>query len=335
LWADFVAKSLTEYDGVYQRMGVKFDEVLGESAYREGTDEVVRDLLAAGVAEESDGAVIFRQGEAVTVIRKKDGAALYATTDLACIRYRMKRWNPDRMVYVTDVRQAGHFKALFSIAEKWAVKAELVHVGFGMLKLPEGSMSTRKGNVIRLVDLLDEAVEHARAVVDEKSAVLPEEERAAVAEAVGVGAIRYQDLVQSPQTDVSFDWKRMLAMDGNSAPYLLYTYARASSILRKAEGEGEKPALSQLTLGHAFERDLAIALLRYPEAVSGALRASAPNVLAEHTYRMCEAFNRFYYELPVLGGGEARASRLAMVAATQRVLGTALTTLGLRPLPRM
>jgi arginyl-tRNA synthetase len=335
LWTDFVAKSLTEYEGVYQRMGVSFEEVLGESAYREATEAVVGDLLSEGVAEESEGAVIFRQGERVTVIRKKDGAALYATTDLACIRYRMQRWNPERIVYVTDNRQSGHFAALFAIAEKWAVKATLVHVGFGVLKLPEGSMSSRKGNVIRLVDLLGEAVERARAVVDEKSGSLPEAERAAIAEAVGVGAIRYQDLVQSPSTDVQFDWKRMLAMDGNSAPYLLYTYARSASILRKAEAEGASLDPGALTLTHPLERELALALLRYPEAVSATLRAAAPNLLAEHSYRMCEAFNRFYYELSVLQGGEARASRLALVAAAKKVLGHGLHTLGLRPLERM
>ncbi len=330
LWADFVAKSLTEYEAVYRRMGAAFDEVLGESAYREDTDAVVDDLLAAGVAEHSEGAVIVRQGENVSVIRKKDGAALYTTTDLACVRYRVRRWNPARMVYVTDVRQAQHFANFFSIAKKWNVTAEMIHVGFGMLKLPEGAMSTRAGNVIRLVDLLDEAVARARALVDEKSAMLPEAERAAVAAAIGVGSVRYQDLVQSPATDVSFDWKRMLAMDGNSAPYLLYSRARARSILRKAE-----IAPGALRLEHPLERELALTCLRFPEAVAAAARNYAPNILAEHTYRTCEAFNRFYYELPVLQGGDAAASRLALVAAADVVMSRGLSLLGLVPLERM
>jgi arginyl-tRNA synthetase len=335
LWADFVAKSLTEYDAVYRRMGVAFDEVLGESAYRDDTDTVVSELLAAGVAEESEGAVIVRVGEQVSVIKKRDGAATYTTTDLACIRYRVRRWNPDRMVYVTDVRQQQHFANLFAVAKHWQVPADLIHVGFGMLKLPEGTMSTRSGNVIRLVDLLDEAVARARAVVDEKSSSLAEDERAMVAEAVGTGCIRYQDLVQSPSTDVTFDWKRMLAMDGNSAPYLLYSHARACSILRKAAAEGSLPGVGDVRLDHPHERELAISLLRYPEAIAQALHKSAPNTLAEHTYRMAELFNRFYYELSVLGGGEYRDSRLILVESSRRVMAHALGLLGLRPLERM
>lgn len=335
LWADFLEKSLTEYNAVYQRMGVKFDEMLGESAYRDHTERIVADLLADGVAEESEGAVIVRLGDQVSVVRKRDGASTYTTTDLACVQYRVERWNPDRMVYVTDVRQQQHFATFFSVAKRWNVRSELVHVGFGMLKLPEGTMSTRSGNTIRLVDLLDETVARARSVVDEKSGSIPEDERAEIAEAVGTGAVRYQDLVQSPGTDVSFDWKRMLAMDGNSAPYLLYSHARACSLLRKAGGEGWSPNGSTIVLEHSFERDLALGLLRYPEAFSAALRNAAPNTLAEHVYRMCELFNRFYYELPVLTGGDARQSRLELVEASRRVIAHGLRTLGLHPLERM
>ncbi len=330
LWADFKARSMAEYEGVYARMGVRFDEVLGESAYAALVDPIVEAMLASGQAEASEGAVVIRDGNQVAVVRKKDGAATYTATDLACVRYRVDRWNPARMVYVTDVRQAQHFANFFSIAKKWNVAAEMAHVGFGMLKLPEGAMSTRAGNVIRLVDLLDEAVARARALVDEKSSSLPEAERAAVADAIGVGSVRYQDLVQSPATDVSFDWKRMLAMDGNSAPYLLYSRARARSILRKAE-----IVPGTLRLEHPLERELALTCLRFPEAVSAATRNYAPNILAEHVYRTCEAFNRFYYELPVLQGGDAAASRLALVSAADVVMARGLSHLGLVPLERM
>lgn len=342
LWEDFRAKSLAEYDTIYARMGVAFEEVLGESAYGPMTDAVVAQLLADGVAERSEGAVIVRLGDQVSVVQKKDGAATYTATDLACVKYRVERWNPAKMVYVTDARQHQHFMNFFAVAKRWNVTAELVHMGFGMLKLPEGAMSTRKGNVIRLADLLDEAVARARAVVDEKSAMLPDDERAAVAEAVGVGAVRYQDLVQAPGTDITFDWNRMLAMDGNSAPYLLYSRARAASVRRKAavEGGGEGGGgvvanLADLRFGHSLERELALVLLRFPEAVEAALRASTPNTLAEATYRTCEAFNRFYYELPVLKGGEDRAARLALVEAADRVMVFALRMLGLTALERM
>ncbi len=335
LWEDFKSKSLAEYDTVYARMGVQFDEVLGESAYADGVDPIVDAMLASGQAELSEGAVILRDGKQVAVVRKKDGAATYTATDLACVRYRLDRWHPDRMVYVTDVRQAQHFAGFFRIAQGWGLSTELVHVGFGMLKLPEGTMSTRKGNVIRLVDLLDEAVAQARAVVDEKSARIPEAERAAIAEAVGVGAVRYQDLVQAPASDIVFDWKKMLAMDGNSAPYLLYSRARAASVLRRAADEGQAPAVADLRLDHALERELALALLRFPELVEVALRTAAPNLVAEAAYRLCEAFNRFYYELPVLTGGDARASRLALVQVADVALVRALGLLGLRALDRV
>ena len=336
LWEDFRAKSLQEYEAVYRRMGVQFDVVLGESAYGPMTDEVVRGLREAGLVEASEGAMIIRLGNQVSVVQKKDGAATYTATDLACVKYRVERWNPAKMVYVTDIRQAQHFANFFAIAGKWGYTAELVHLGFGMLKLPEGAMSTRKGNVIRLVDLLDEAVARARAVVDEKSAIFPDEERAAIAEAVGVGAVRYQDLVQAPGTDITFDWARMLAMDGNSAPYLLYTRARATSVKRKAAEAGvPSPDLANLRFDHPLERELALTLLRFPEAVEAALRTAAPNLAADATYRLCEAFNRFYFELRVLEGGDARDSRLALVEATDRVLCFALRLLGLRVLERL
>ncbi len=337
LWKRFLADSLAEFDTVYRRMGVAFDVILGESTYQPELDAVVRDLLASGSAEVSEGAVITRFPEPdlkdhVAVIRKKDGAATYATTDLACMRYRIRRWNPDRIVIVTDMRQQLHFRQLFAVARRWGVAIELQHAWFGMLVLPEGAMSTRSGNVIRLVDLLDEAVARARAVVDSKSPDLPEADRAAIAEAIGVGAIRYADLSQHPQTNVTFQWDRMLALDGNTAPYLLYSHARCTSLLAKA---GEVPDLGALRIGHPLERELLLSLARYPEAVLGALSSYRPNLLCDHLYDVATRFNRFYHELPVLTGGPDRASRLALVEASRRVLRHGATVIGLTVLDRM
>lgn len=333
LWREFLTVSMAEFDAVYRRMGVTFDETLGESAYKDDTDGVIADLLAGGVVEESEGAIIARNGEQVAVVRKRDGAVTYTATDLACVRYRMQRWNPDRIVYVTDMRQQGHFANLFQLATRWGVKADLVHAWFGMLVLPEGEMmSTRDGNVIRLVDLLDEAARRARLIVDDKAATLSEAERADIAEAVGVGSVRYADLSQHPQTNVTFTWDRMLAMEGNTAPYLLYSHARAATLLGKA---GESANVDAITLTDPLERDLAMALLRYPEAVSHAVRTSRPNVLGEHLFEIANRFNRFYHELPVLTGGDARASRLGLVDASRAILRHGLTLLGLRVLDRM
>lgn len=337
LWKEFIAVSMREFEAVYRRMGVSFDVVLGESFYRDATGSVVDELLRDGVAEHSEGAVIVRFAEPALkdhpmVIQKRDGASNYATTDLAAMRYRVATWDPDRILIVTDMRQQLHFQQLFAVARRWKVRAELVHAWFGMLVLPEGAMSTRKGNVIRLVDLFDEAVARARRVVDQKSPELPEADRAAIAEAVGVGAVRYADLSQNPQTNVTFDWDRMLSLDGNTAPYLLYSHARCTSLLARA---GEAPDLGALAVGHPLERELVLALARYPEAVVAALRGYRPNVLADHLFDVANRVNRFYHELPVLQGGEARAARLALIEAARRVLRHGMEVLGLRVLDRM
>lgn len=333
LWQEFKRVSLAEFQQVYDRMGVRFDEVLGESAYQPMLDATAKRLLDAGVAEASEGAVVVRDGGNVLVVRKKDGAATYGLTDVACVLYRVDRWHPVRIVYVTDMRQQLHFQQIFAIARRLGVTdVDLVHAWFGMLSLPEGAMSTRKGNVIRLVDLLDEAARRARAVVDAKSPELPEADRAAIAEAIGVSSVRYADLSQHPQTNVTFDWDRMLSLEGNTAPYLLYSHARCASLLARA---GEAPDLDRLAPAHPLERELIVALLRTPEAVSSALRSTRPNLLADHLYDVANRFNRFYHELPVLTGGDAKAPRLALVEASRRVLRHGLGLLGLHVLDRM
>lgn len=344
LWRQFIEVSLREFDTVYARLGVRFDETLGESAYNDALPALVDELLAAGVAEVSDGAVVVKFGEAdgkgladtLLIVRKADGAFLYGTTDLATVRYRIQRWSPRRIVYVTDTRQQLHFKQFFAVSRKMGwTGPELVHTWFGMLKLPEGLMSTRKGNVIRLVDLLDEAVRRARAVVDEKSPELPDEQRAAIAEAVGVGAVRYADLSQNPQSDVTFDWDRMLSLEGNTAPYLMYSYARCRSIQRKG-GIGA-PGVDALAVSHPFERELVTALLRTPELVISALETSRPNLLCDHLFQVANVFNRFYYEVPVLAAEtEAlKRSRLALVEASARVLARGMDLLGVSAIDRM
>jgi arginyl-tRNA synthetase len=343
LWRRFVVASLVEFDGVYARMGVAFDQTLGESFYQPMLAPLVADLLARGLAEEDDGAVVLRfqeaDGKALSespmLIRKRDGAALYATTDLAALRYRHERWAPDAVIYVTDVRQQLHFRQIFAAARKAGLcTATLEHVWFGMLTLPEGVMANRKGNVIRLEALLDEATRRARAVVDEKSPELPEEERAAIAEAVGVSAVRYADLSQNPQSNVVFDWDRMLSLEGNTAPFLMYSYARCRSIQRKARIEA--PTVARIEVAEPTERELALALLRYPEALHTALAARRPNMLCDYLFGLAGAFNRFYYQVPVLRAEPGQVEgRLGLVEATARVLHAGMAQVGVRALDRM
>lgn len=343
LWNMFIEVSLKEFNGLYERLGVHFDVTLGESFYNDKLQPMVDELLAAGVAEHSEGAVIVPfeesdgKGLADTpmLIRKKDGAALYATTDLATVRHRIDEWSPAHILYVTDTRQQLHFKQLFACCKKlgWT-DSNLVHVWFGLLSLPGGAMSTRKGNVINLKDLLDEAVRRARAVVDEKNPNLSEEERGSIAEAVGVGAVRYADLSQNPQSKVVFDWDKMLALDGNTAPYLLYTYARCRSLQQK--GGIEAPEVHPHAYSSRVERELALQLMRFPEAVNGVLKSYRPNLLCDYLFGLGTLFNRFYYEHPVLKAeGEEKAARLALVESTARVLEAGLQLLGIRPLERM
>ncbi len=269
------------------------------------------------------------------LVRKSDGAALYATTDLAALRYRESEWNPDVIVYVTDMRQQLHFRQVFAAARKAGLSdAELEHVWFGMLSLPEGAMATRRGNVIRLGDLLDEAARRARAVVDEKSPHIPEAERALIAEAVGVSAVRYADLSQNPQSNVVFDWDRMLALEGNTAPFLMYSLARCRSVQRKAGLE--RPTVDSLDFEQAEERALCVALLRFPEALRTSLAARRPNMLCDYLFGLAGIFNRFWNKVPVLRAPVAkRRSRLALVEATARVLGAGMKLVGVRTLDRM
>ncbi len=346
LWRRFVRASMQEFQKVYERLGVRFDAMLGESFYQDQLNRLLEDLLRDKVAIVDDGALIIpfdeSDGKGLSrtpmLVRKRDGAALYATTDLATIRYREAQWSPDRILYVTDTRQQLHFRQLFAAARKLRLTpAELIHVWFGVLTLPEGSMSSRRGNVVRLVDLLDEAVRRARQVVDQKSPHLSESERAEIAETVGVSAVKYADLSQNPQSNVTFHWDRMLSLDGDTAPFLLYSLARCRSIQRKAGGAAQWDAeKARLLPGHPLERDLVLALCRYPEALRSALNASRPNTLCEYLFGLAGTFNRFYGCLPVLKAESvSRSRRLMLVGATAQVLSAGLGVLGLGTLERM
>lgn len=341
LWRQFVETSLQEFDTLYERLGVRFDVTLGESFYQDRVGPLVERLLADGTAVVDQGAVIVpfdgSDGKGLKnnplLIRKSDGAALYGTTDLAAIEHRQETWQPDLAVYVTDVRQQLHFRQVFAAARKMGHTMALQHVGFGMLRLAGGAVaSTRAGTVLNLVDVLDAAAARAREVVDAKSGHLPEDERAAIAEAVGTGAIKYADLSQNPTSDITFDWDRMLSLEGNTAPYLMYAHARCRSILRKA-GDVEPGALA---VSHPAERALALAIARTPEAIARAAEAWRPNLLAEHLYGLASALSTFWHDCRVLGEDPlVERSRLALVAATARALSAGMDVLGLVPLERM
>lgn len=343
LWNQFMPHCLKALEGVYARLGVRFDVELGESYYDPMLAGVVEDLTARGIAEESEGAIaVFTEGtKAPFLIRKRDGAYNYGTTDLATIKYRDETWHPDQVLYVVDHRQGDHFKHLFAVARKWGYdRMDLQHVAFGTILGPDRRpFKTREGDVVGLESLLDEAVAEARKVVDANSPDLDPEARARVAEVVGLGAIKYADLSQNRLSDYVFDWSKMLAMNGNTATYLQYAYARIQSIFRKGgfEPDAIRAQAPEIVLDHPAERALGVRILRLPEVLELAAAELKPNIVTDYLFDLANAFSTFFEECPVLKAEspERRDSRLAIGDLTARTLKFGLSLLGIETVDRM
>jgi arginyl-tRNA synthetase len=343
LWGRFMPHCLEALEAIYRRLGVAFDHYLGESHYDPMLAGVVADLEGRGLAVPSEGAtVVFVDGfDAPFLVRKRDGASTYATTDLATIRYRMEHWRPDRMLYVVDHRQGDHFKQLFAVARRWGYDGlDLQHVAFGtILGADRRPFKTREGDAVGLESLLDEAVTRARQVVDANSPDLADDERRAVSEVVGLGAIKYADLSQNRTSDYVFDWDKMLALTGNTAAYMQYAYARIQQILRKAgaTAEGVRAARPALPVGHPAERALAVQLLRWPEAVALAASELKPNVVTDYLFALANAYSAFYEACPVIKAGDEdlKLGRLALCDLTARTLRAGLGLLGIGVVDRM
>jgi arginyl-tRNA synthetase len=353
--------SQVQFDGLYGRLGVKFDHTLGESFYNLWLGGIVEELLAKGIARESDGAVgifsdgklppkedpflVSRDGEWVAdpaLVRKSDGGFNYTTTDLATIDYRLKTWSPDEILYVVDDRQGPHFKKLFLAFARWqtdaAKKVKLVHIGFGKIMGDDGKpFKTRSGDTVKLGDLLDEAEERALKVVTEKNPDAPEAGRREIARVVGIGAVKYADLLPNRQSDYVFNWDKMLALSGNTAPYLQYAYARIRSIQRKAiENPNLETQNSELTLAAPEEIALAKQLLNFGMTLEAIAEDYRPNFLCNYLYELAGKFTSFYENCPVLKSeGATRASRLILSDLTARTLKQGLETLGIGVLEQM
>ncbi|MEJ5259705.1 MAG: arginine--tRNA ligase [Anaerohalosphaeraceae bacterium] len=339
-WKFVTKTTLRHCNEIYQQLNItlKDDDVRGESFYASMLPEVVRELRQKGLAVESEGAVcVFPKGfvgkdgsPLPFIIQKSDGAYLYATTDLAALRFRIQQLGADKIVYVTDARQTLHFQMLFETARAagWTdSRVELVHVTFGTMLGPDGRpFKTREGGTVKLKDLLEEAVEKARAVVEEKNPSLPAEQKAAIARAVGIGAVKYADYANNRDTDYVFSFDKMLAMDGNTAPYMQYAYARIRSIERKAAGkevdvERELAGIERVVLSDAAEIELAKKLISYEQAIESAAASYRPNLLTAYLYDLSQSFSRFYNACPVLGApADVRPSRLLLCELTARVI---------------
>jgi len=343
LWQQFMPHCLEALRMVYDRLDVHFDEWLGESAYDEMLPGVVADLQKKGLAVESQGAIVVEVPtlHAPFMVRKSDGAFNYATSDLATIQHRVEHFNPEALLYVVDTRQSDHFKALFDVARRWGYdNVVMEHVNFGTIKGKDGKpYKTREGDVVGLESLLDEGVSEARKVVDANSAELPAEERAQIAEIVGLGAVKYADLSQNRTSDYVFDWHKMLAMDGNTATYMQYAYTRNRGIFRKAGSEvapyrASPPAV---LLDTPQERNLAVQLLRFPEALAAAAAEYKPNHITAYLWDLARTYSGFFENCPVIKAETAqlRESRLLLCDLTARVIQKGLDLLGIRTAERM
>jgi arginyl-tRNA synthetase len=365
LWKQFMPACLEMLRPIYERLDVKIDHALGESFYNPMLPGVVEDMLAKGIAFESNGAIVIPNAKGVVprtaeeqkkedppaIIRKSDGAFTYTTTDLATIKYRAETWKPDALLYVVDARQALHFKTLFAQARRWGYdRIEFQHISFGsILGEDKKPFQTRKGGTLELSGLLDEAVAKAAEKYEESCALrlasgrkvpnLSAEEKAQVFEAVGIGAVKYADLSGNRTSDYVFSYDKMLATDGNTATYMQYAYARCRGIFREGDIDEARfrtnpPAL---VISHPAERAVALQLLRFPEAVEAAAADYLPHQITAYLWDLAKSASVFYDSCQVLKAEtpELKESRLLLVDLVGRVVKKALDLLGIRTVERM
>lgn len=342
IWQTVVDTSLVEFQKIYDILDVHFDEHLGESFYNNALIPLVNQCVQDGLARESEGAIciFFPENGPLAnnpcVIRKSDGGFLYATTDLATIAYRLDRWKPDAIWYVTGAPQALHFQQVFAAARMMNMEFDAVHIPFGsILGEDRKIMKTRSGENVQLGDVLAEAVDRARAVIAEKNPDLSSSESESIATSVGIGAVKYAELSQHRMTDYVFSWDKMLSFQGNTAPYLQNACVRIRSIFRRLETPVDLSNTSVIITDDA-ERALAVKLLQFSETVPVVLEDFRPNLLVNYLYELATTFHSFYESCPVLKSeGTTRTSRLALCATTVQVLTTGLDLLGIHAPERM
>jgi len=349
-WRTFRDESLEHCKKVYERLGVLLTpkDIRGESEYNDDLPKVIAELKAAGLVRESRGAqCVFleefkgKDGQPLPVIvQKSDGGYLYATTDLAAIRYRVRELHADRILYVTDSRQALHFEQVFAVARAAGfapTEVSLEHVAFGtMLGADNRPFKTREGGTVKLMDLLDEAVRKARELVEQKNPDLADAEKGRVAEKVGIGAVKYADLSHNRTSDYVFSWDKMLSLEGNTAPYMQYAYARICSIFRKGEINDHEGEPAEVMILEPAERTLSLKLAQFPETVEAVARDCLPHLLCNYLYELAGAFMGFYESCPVLKADPPiRASRVGLCRLTARIIKVGLGLLGIETIEQM
>lgn len=360
LWKKFRDESLRSCEEIYKRLNIKLtrEDIRGESFYNDMLPQIVQELVDRKIAVEDKGAICvffdeFKGKDGSTtplIIRKSDGGYLYATTDLAAIKFRVQILKAHRIIYVTDARQSLHFQQVFATARKagWDIHPEtkepvkLEHITFGTVLGENGRpLKTRSGENVKLKDLLDEAVKKARAIVETKNPDLPEEKKAKIAEVVGISAIKYADLSQNRTSDYIFSFDKMLAMDGNTAPYLLYAYARIRSILRKAGKEADPDKLkssdTKIILKDPVEIELAKKLIQFQDLILDVADNLRLNLITNYLYELAQTFSIFYENCPVIKAEDTtiQKSRLALSMIVADTLKEGLEILGIERLEQM
>jgi arginyl-tRNA synthetase len=348
LWKKFLPVCRADIQRIYDRLDIEFDFEHGESFYHDQLADVVKSLEDKKIAIESDGAtcVFLDHYDAPMIIRKKDGAFLYSTSDLATIQYRMQNWSPAAMLYVVDHRQHEHFGKLFAAARHWGYDdVEFQHISFGTILGDDGKpFQTRAGDTVGLEGLLDEAVERAYQVVSElddknkDGSQIDPGQRKKISEVVGIGALKYADLSQNRMSDYKFSYEKMVSLKGNTATYLQYCYARVQGVYRK--GDIDPAKLRDDPQPFVFEKDiertLAVQILRFAEAIDEVMVDYKPNLLAQYLYELTETFFKFYDQCPVLEADDAiKNSRLQLCDLTARTIKTGLSLLGIGVVDRM
>lgn len=351
MWRKLVDITMSQNQLTYNRLNVTLtrDDVMGESLYNPMLPGIVADLKAKGLAVESEGAtVVFldeyknKEGEPMgVIIQKKDGGYLYTTTDIACAKYRYENLHADRVLYYIDSRQHQHLMQAWTIVRKAGYVPDSVpleHHMFGMMLGKDGKpFKTRAGGTVKLADLLDEALERARRLVAEKNPDMPADELEKLANAVGIGAVKYADLSKNRTTDYIFDWDNMLAFEGNTAPYMQYAYTRVLSVFRKADIDESALAAAPVVITEEREAQLAARLLQFEETLTVVAREGTPHVMCSYLYDLAGLFSSFYEHCPILSAEreETRNSRLKLALLTAKTLKLGLDTLGIETVERM
>ncbi|EBO5439886.1 arginine--tRNA ligase [Salmonella enterica] len=351
MWRKLVDITMTQNQITYDRLNVTLtrDDVMGESLYNPMLPGIVADLKAKGLAVESEGAtVVFldefknKEGDPMgVIIQKKDGGYLYTTTDIACAKYRYETLHADRVLYYIDSRQHQHLMQAWTIVRKAGYVPDSVpleHHMFGMMLGKDGKpFKTRAGGTVKLADLLDEALERARRLVAEKNPDMPADELEKLANAVGIGAVKYADLSKNRTTDYIFDWDNMLAFEGNTAPYMQYAYTRVLSVFRKADIDEQALASAPVIISEDREAQLAARLLQFEETLTVVAREGTPHVMCAYLYDVAGLFSGFYEHCPILSAENdaVRNSRLKLALLTAKTLKLGLDTLGIETVERM